>query len=237
MSTEDSTPFYKSDHCSLFTDHCSLFTDHCSLFTDHDPWAMLRGYEPLSLCDWPGKVTAVLFFGGCNLRCPTCHNARLAWEPQSLPPLDAGEVLKKIDQDKTWLDGLVITGGEPTILPGLEQILSRLKEFDLPLKLDTNGLRPDVVKLVLEKDLARVIAVDVKGPWDKYPQLTGNKVSSQKAQECLEAIFDMAIKYPHCFMFRCTKVPDLTEDDLQIVRSYLPQGFSLKEQAYIEPNI
>jgi pyruvate formate lyase activating enzyme len=133
------------------------------------------------------------------------------------------------------LDGLVITGGEPSILPGLEQILSRLKEFDLPLKLDTNGLRPDVVKLVLEKDLAQVIAVDVKGPWDKYPQLTGSKVSSQKAQECLEVIFDMAVKYPERFIFRCTKVPDLTEDDVQLVQSYLPQGFLLKEQAYIEP--
>ncbi|WP_457570761.1 anaerobic ribonucleoside-triphosphate reductase activating protein, partial [Desulfovulcanus sp.] len=184
---------------------------------------------------WPGKVTAVLFFGGCNLRCPTCHNARLAWEPQSLPPLDWGEVLKKIDQDKTWLDGLVITGGEPTILPGLEQVLSRLKEFDLPLKMDTNGLRPDVVKLVLEKDLVQVVAVDVKGPWEKYPQLTGNKVSSQKAQECLEALFDMAKKYPTRFIFRCTKVPDLTEEDIHKARSYLPKGFELREQTYIEP--
>jgi len=150
MPTEDSTFPYKYGHGSRFT--------------VHDPWAMLRGYEPLSLCDWPGKVSAVLFFGGCNLRCPTCHNARLAWEPHSLPQLDRDMVLKKIDQDKNWLDGLVITGGEPTILPDFEQILNRLKNFNLPLKLDTNGLRPDVVKLVLEKDLAQVIAVDVKGP-------------------------------------------------------------------------
>lgn len=197
------------------------------------PWVALRGYEPLSLCDWPGKVTAVLFFGGCNLRCPTCHNARLAWEPQSLPQLDRGMVLERIDHDKTWLDGLVVSGGEPTILAGLEQVLTTLRVFNLPVKLDTNGLRPDVVKLVLEKDLVRMVAVDVKGPWGKYPQLTGNKVSSQKAQKCLEAIFDMAKKWPNRFIFRCTRVPSLTEDDMHEVQTYLPKGFELIEQKFV----
>ena len=79
-------------------------------------WELVRGIEPMSLCDWPGRLTAVLFFGGCNLRCPHCHNAALAWTPQAgAAPLTEKAVRRFVTSRRRWLDGLVITGGETDV--------------------------------------------------------------------------------------------------------------------------
>ena len=198
-------------------------------------WSFLRGFEPASLCDWPGKVSAVLFFGGCNLRCPTCHNASFAWNPSGTEPLDHMELLRRISKSKKWLDGLVLTGGEVTILPGLEDLLKTLSLVGLPIKIDTNGLRPWSVKLALRYEHIKKIAVDVKGPWEKYPHLCGGVISTPRIRACAENIFQMARDCPEKFMFRCTKVPGLNDDDLKTVRSYLPRGFELNVQKYRKP--
>ncbi len=199
-------------------------------------WDSLRGIAPLSLCDWPGHVCAVLFFGGCNLRCPTCHNSTIAWRPQSMPALSRKYVMDDLSNRWEWLDGITITGGEASIVPGIETVLVEFKNLELPVKLDTNGVRPDRVRTLLERNLVECFAVDVKGPWDKYPELTGNTQTSEEARKHLQAIFDMAREHPDRFYFRCTQVPCLTDEDVETVRSYLPQGFDLTVQSYIEPS-
>lgn len=201
----------------------------------HIAWTHVRGIERLSLCDWPGRATAVLFTGGCNLRCPTCHNAGLAWSPERLPALDRGEVLGLLSRRAKWLDGVTVTGGEPTTVPGLEGLLADLGALGLPVKLDTNGMRPAVVRALLAGGLVQAFAVDVKGPYGKYPALTGGGVDAATARVNMEAIFRMAAQVPGAFYFRTTRVPMLQDEDMDTIRGLLPAGFTLVEQKYVAP--
>lgn len=185
------------------------------------------------MCDWPGRISAVLFLGGCDLRCPTCHNAALAWTPETLPAISEAEVDRVLKAELVWLDGLVVTGGEATLSPDLPKWLSDLqRRFGLPIKLDTNGMRPEAVAECLRRGAADMVAVDVKGPFSKYPLLTGGRAGPEHAAACLERIFALAAIFPGRFLFRCTAVPDLGPDDLRHVRSMLPAGFSLTIQPF-----
>ena len=199
------------------------------------PWAYVRGLQSGSFCDWPGLVTAVLFLGGCNLRCPTCHNAGLAWTPEKYPTLSQTSIQRFLHSRSTWLDGLVVSGGEPTLVPGLPSLLQELSFFGLPLKVDTNGLRPDILESLVAKRLIQAVAVDVKGPWVKYPLLTGGRCSQVQAQQSLEAVFRLAQAHPQTFFFRCPAVPELSPRDLEEVQELVPSGFSLSVQTYIPP--
>ncbi|MGE4553358.1 MAG: anaerobic ribonucleoside-triphosphate reductase activating protein [Desulfovibrionaceae bacterium] len=198
-------------------------------------WNFVRGLERFSLCDWPGRTCAVVFLGGCNLRCPTCHNAELAWDMHSLPVIPQHRLKVQLAERSRWLDGVTVTGGEPTIAPGLTELLELLARLDLPVKLDSNGMRPAVVRELLHSGLVDTFAVDIKGPFELYPQLTGGAVSAAQAAENLGAILDMARANPRRFYFRTTTVPALTEDDVDTARSYLPRGFSLTLQDYVPP--
>jgi pyruvate formate lyase activating enzyme len=201
------------------------------------PWSYLRGIQPVSLCDWPGRVSCVLFLGGCNLRCPTCHNRALAWEPESLPPLSPERATAQIVASSRWLDGIVVSGGEPTSVPGIAGILQELGRLGPDIKLDTNGMRPGVLRELLESDLVQAVAVDLKGPWRKYPELTGNGCSSEQARGRFATVFRLAERFPGRFSFRCTAVPGLTEEDFREAQDCLPEGFRLQQQTYqpVEP--
>ncbi len=198
-------------------------------------WEWLRGVTSVSLCDWPGRVCSVLFFGGCNLRCPTCHNSMLAWHPGTLPVLAGRETLADLKHRAPWLDGIVLTGGEALLVPGIEDVIRDLQGLSLPIKVDSNGMRPDLIRKLLDQGMVDCFAVDVKGPFEKYPELTGGYALPDKARSGLEEIFSMALQRPEAFYFRCTRVPCLTDEDMETTRSYLPEGFSLTVQKYIEP--
>ena len=198
-------------------------------------WKYVRGFENLSFCDWPGRHTCIIFLGGCNLRCPTCHNFQLAWDMPSLPVIDAGRLKTFLRDRAGWLDGVTISGGEPTNVPGVGELLYEVRKTGLPIKMDTNGMRPEVVKDLLQYKLVDVFACDVKGPYEKYPALTGNAVSELAARRNLERIFAMAEVLPDAFYFRTTQVPGLTEHDLDIARSYLPPHHELTIQKYVPP--
>jgi pyruvate formate lyase activating enzyme len=206
-----------------------------TLLEEETPWTSVRGLQPGSLCDWPGRISAVLFLGGCNLRCPTCHNARLAWTPQEYPPLSRTSIQHFLHSRSAWLDGLVISGGEPTVVPGLPLLLKELSSFGLPLKLDTNGLRPDILGSLLAQGHIQAVAVDVKGPWAKYPLLTGGRCTPARARQALEAVFRLAEAHPQTFFFRSTAVPELSAQDLEQVQELLPRGYTLSVQTYIPP--
>ena len=200
-----------------------------------DPWSCVRGLQPFSLCDWPGRVCLVLFLGGCNLRCPTCHNAQLAWHPETLPSLARELVLSYCVSRRAWVDGIVISGGEPSCVPGLEELCADLAETGLPLKLDSNGLRPHILEKLLAKGLLQALAVDVKGPWEKYPALTGGCCPPDEACSALHTVFNLAIRRDVEWSFRCTRVPALSNDDIQRVRSVLPAGHELTVQDFVPP--
>ncbi|NCC25263.1 MAG: anaerobic ribonucleoside-triphosphate reductase activating protein [Deltaproteobacteria bacterium] len=197
------------------------------------PWNRLRGVEPCSLCDWPGRVSAVLFFGGCNLRCPDCHNRQLAWNPEVCSGPDPQQVRHDLESRAGWLDGIVVSGGEPTLVPGIDTILAWIKSLGLPARLDTNGFAPEIVAELNGLGLVEEFAVDVKGPWERYPELTGGRASALEARRCLEKVFGLAESHPGRFRFRCTRVPGLTEDDIDTVRSLLPSGHDLAVQNFV----
>lgn len=204
--------------------------------TDTSPvWERVRGMVPVSLCDWPGRVSCVLFIGGCNLRCPTCHNASLAWTWESLPALERNHVLADLKRRRRWLDGITVSGGEPTCLAALDGLLADLAVTGLPVKLDSNGSAPDVLARLLRDGLIQSLAVDVKGPWRMYPRLTGQTLTADAAMVSLEQVFSLAREHRGRVSFRCTKVPALSSADLEETRSQIPADLPLRLQEFVEP--
>jgi len=198
-------------------------------------WRHLRGLTPLSLCDWPGRPCCVVFLGGCNLRCPTCHNAALAWDMESQPLLPRERLRSFLSSRARWLSGITVSGGEPTAVPGVGMILHEIAACGLPVKLDTNAMRPDVVEALLAEGLVEVFSVDVKGPFEQYPALTGGAVSEHDARKNLSRVFALAAARPRAFRFRTTLVPQLSDTDIATVRGLLPAGFTLATQDYKPP--
>ena len=128
------------------------------------------GFQKLDLVNYPSHVAASVFTGGCNLRCPYCHNPELA-RGISQERYPEEEILEYLSKRKAMLEGLVISGGEPTLHHGLASFISKVRELGLDVKLDTNGLRPDVLKDLLKNNLLDYVAVDIKGPAQTYAVL------------------------------------------------------------------
>lgn len=132
------------------------------------------GYSGLTLLDFPGRMAAEIFCGGCNMSCPFCHNAGLAKNPAgTASAISKDELLANIKRRSGVLDGIVVTGGEPTLTAGLTGFLEEVRELNLLIKLDTNGLKPDVVAELIEKKLVDYIAMDIKAPKEKYAIVSG----------------------------------------------------------------
>lgn len=130
------------------------------------------GIDKLTLLDYPGRVAAILFFSGCNMRCPFCHNAELASSPRAPDPSGLDAALEYLGKRRAMLDGVVVSGGEPTLLP-LGPVLERIKSMGYAVKLDTNGLRPDVVREWLSAGLVDYVAMDLKNSPARYAETAG----------------------------------------------------------------
>ncbi len=169
----------------------------------------LRGIIPVTMLDWKGKVACTLFVGGCNFRCPFCHNPELVLFPKKQPLVLWNKVEQHLKAKKEWLDGVVITGGEPTINDGLRNFASTLKKMDYPVKLDTNGTRPRVLSRLIQEKLIDFIAMDVKSSFENYPKATGVSVNIENIKESI----DLIIKSNIAHEFRSTVVPGLVEEE------------------------
>ena len=133
----------------------------------------IHGFQKLTLVDFPGRVAAILFTGACNFRCPFCQNASLVLHPDTEPVIDDDEIFSYLRKRKGMLDGVVVTGGEPTLQPDLLGYLFRLKEEGYAVKLDTNGYRPDVMKEAVRSGLVDYIAMDIKNSLGRYAVTAG----------------------------------------------------------------
>jgi pyruvate formate lyase activating enzyme len=131
--------------------------------------ADIKGFLETSFLDWPGKVASVVFLPRCNYRCPYCHNHRLVTEPETYGSWSLETVLGRLERLRDWVDGVCVTGGEPTINPGLLPLLESFAQHRWPVKLDTNGSRPEVVEEILRRGLAEAFSVDVKAPLEPIP--------------------------------------------------------------------
>ena len=133
----------------------------------------ILGLQKLSLLDFPGKVAATVFTGGCDLRCPFCHNAPLVLPGRGASALDAGAVLDFLASRRGLLDGMVLSGGEPLLQPDAADFLAEVKAMGFAVKLDTNGCHPDALADILDRRLADYVAMDIKNSLEKYPWTVG----------------------------------------------------------------
>jgi pyruvate formate lyase activating enzyme len=210
----------------------------------------------LSLLDYPRKVSAVVWTVGCNLRCPFCYNAELVLPElgAALPRLLVGDVLARLRERAGFLDGVVVTGGEPTLQAGLPAFLGEVKSLGFLVKLDTNGTRPDVLRSLLGERLVDYMAVDVKAPFARYPEFTGGAPPSHKGPVASHLVCDgLSCCIPDVedrvrgtialvrdlapdYEFRTTVAPGLAQEDLLAIageirgaRRYVLQPFFIPE--------
>lgn len=187
-----------------------------------DPAARLggsvKGFLPITMLDWEGKVATVLFIGGCNFRCSFCHNPELVLDQESLAPVLFSDIKSYILNKKGWIDGVVVTGGEPTTSPELMDILKEIKALEMPVKLDTNGSNPAILEEVLSAGLADFVAVDIKTVFERYPEVTRTNIDASAIIESINLIMRFRTEHE----FRTTAYPPaVSPDDLVEIARYL----------------
>lgn len=173
----------------------------------------IKGFLETSFLDWPGKLAAVIFFPGCNFRCPFCQNFDLVLRPQSLPDIPIKEIIHRLKELKGWIDGVCLTGGEPTIHSALPDFIRKFKENSFLIKLDTNGSNPEMIERLLAESLIDAVAMDVKAPLEEvfYSRLAGVAINL----EAIKKSIALLRKSPIEAIFRVTVVPEfLTENDI-----------------------
>jgi len=165
----------------------------------------IGGYQRSSLIDFPGKIAAVVFTQGCGWRCPFCHNRSLVYPARFQPSVPMDEIFDHLELRHGQLDGVVVTGGEPTLQTGLIDFLRRVRQLDYAIKLDTNGSRPDVLSSLLRENLLDYIAMDIKGPLSDYKRFTGCDVDTGLIELSIDLIKQSKLPYE----FRTTLVGGL----------------------------
>lgn len=149
----------------------------------------------MTLLDYPGKVACTVFLAGCNFRCPFCHNSELLTRTGE-PVMDEQAFLRFLEGRKGLLDGVCVSGGEPTAEPSLEQLLKGIKGFGYAVKLDTNGSRPQVLKKLVAQGLVDYVAMDVKSSPSHYARTTGlAQVDLQAVEESLRFLLSGEVDY------------------------------------------
>ena len=132
----------------------------------------IQGLNKVTLLDYPGRVACTVFTGGCDLRCPFCHNSQLVLHP-TFSPIDEEEVFALLRRRRGIIDGVAITGGEPLLQPDIEAFISRVRELGYSVKLDTNGTHPARLAHLLEEGLVDHVAMDIKNSPERYPETVG----------------------------------------------------------------
>lgn len=171
---------------------------------------IIRGLNKTTLLDYPGRVACTIFTGGCNLRCQFCHNSSLIVSTDLESTISEKEIFAFIEKRKNILQGICITGGEPTLNPDLEDFIRKIRAYHLLIKLDTNGLRPDVINNLISNSLIDYIAMDIKGPLDDYRNITQTpNLDISQIQKSIDIIKQSNIDYE----FRTTVVSELHNDN------------------------
>ena len=160
------------------------------------------GLNKTTLLDYPGHVAATIFFGGCNFRCPFCHNGDLVLNSGEMQGYSEEEVLTFLKKRKNVLEGVCITGGEPTLCNQLPDFITKIKELGYKVKLDTNGSCPNMIETLIENKLIDYIAMDIKAPISDYDKVCGVAVDIEKVKRSVKML-----KVP--YEFRTTVVKEL----------------------------
>lgn len=172
---------------------------------------ILGGIQKTSFIDFPGKISAVLFLSGCNFRCPYCHNPELVGGQPGCPAfINETCIIEFLAKRKGFLDAVVISGGEPTIHDDLFEFCKKLKAFGFPIKVDTNGSRPQVIHKLIQNGLVDYIAMDIKTDPLNYSSLVTNGFNPKNILESIHVIMDSGIDYE----FRTTCIKPLINEKI-----------------------
>ena len=180
----------------------------------------IRGIQKFSLIDYPGKISCVLFVGDCNCRCPYCHNPCLVFDPESQPGISEEEVFTFLEKRRGKLDGVVISGGEPSLRRNLAAFAGKIKEMGFLVKLDTNGSNPEQVIEYIKEGLIDALGIDYKAPSSMYNEVTLSNIPD--FAERVHRIISFAVEENVFVDIRTTIHKKLLSyHDLQIMRKEL----------------
>ncbi len=198
----------------------------------------IRNLIPNSLIDWEGMVVSTLYVGGCNFRCPFCYNADLVINPEKFPVIPEDYLFNYFWERKYFLDGVCLSGGEPTIYDDLPEFLLKIKSCNLKIKLDTNGSNPDKLSRIVKRGLVDYIAMDIKSclETEMYQRVTGAQSAQMvtNIRESINIICNSGIDYE----FRTTVVPvfhnemtiEIIAREIKGARQYVLQNFVSTEE-------
>jgi pyruvate formate lyase activating enzyme len=199
----------------------------------------IGGLQKLTLIDYPGKLAATVFLTGCNFRCPFCYASELVL-PEKIknqPKISEIDFFKFLNGRKELIDGIVLCGGEPTISKEIIPLIKKIKKMGFSVKLDTNGSDPKLLKTLIDQNLVDYVAMDIKGPKEKYNDFSGVKVDVKKIQKSIDILKEGKVDYE----FRSTIVSTLhkKEDIIEMAKwikgakKYFLQNF--KPEKTIDP--
>lgn len=195
---------------------------------------MIAGLVKSSTIDYPGMLAAVIFTPGCNLDCFYCHNRALL--DDSAPLLDKAEVMHFLDRRRNLLDGVVFSGGEPTLQTGLADLISEVRHLGYKVKLDTNGTRPGVLRTLLDNHLLDYVAIDCKAPWHRYPEICGSSLEDvDNIRQSFQLLARTAVSADFSWEARSTVIPQLSPADLLEMARSLPPLPRFFLQRYNKP--
>jgi len=191
----------------------------------------IHGLQKMTLLDFPGRVACTVFLGGCDMRCPFCHNAELI-DGTAEPVMDENELLAFLEKRKGLLDGVAFTGGEPTLRKDLPDLFRRIKAMGYPIKLDTNGLHPDRLKALLDEGLVDYVAMDIKNSPEKYAVTAGlDSVDLDKIRQSIDLLKNGSVDYE----FRTTVVDELHEaEDFEKIGAWIAGAKAYYLQAFTD---
>lgn len=178
---------------------------------------LISGIQKLTLLDFPGKTACTIFCYGCNFLCPFCHNALLVTE-KAEQFIDEEEIFSFLKKRQGILDGVCVTGGEPTLQKDLKPFLKRIKEMGFAVKLDTNGYKPDLLREIINEGLCDYVAMDIKNTPEKYSLTAGKKIDTDKILESISVLKEGRVACE----FRTTVVKEFhTQEDIKKIAELL----------------
>ncbi|HKL98489.1 MAG TPA: anaerobic ribonucleoside-triphosphate reductase activating protein [Mobilitalea sp.] len=190
----------------------------------------IHGFNKSTLLDYPKHLAATIFIGGCNMRCPFCHNASLVLAANTQPVIPEEEVLSYLAKRINILEGICITGGEPTLYPELIEFIIKIKALGYKIKLDTNGTNPDLIKHLVRQRLIDYVAMDIKNSLESYSHTAGKDgFDTKPIEESVSFLLSGSLDYE----FRTTLVNELhTSQDILLIGKWLEGAKAYYLQAY-----
>lgn len=191
----------------------------------------IKGLQKTTLLDFPEKLACTIFTGGCNFRCPFCHNASLVLIPNMVEEISEEELFAYLSKRQGMLDGVCITGGEPLINPDITDFIRKIRSYGLLVKLDTNGSFPKRLETLLDEGLLDYVAMDIKNSKEKYALTAGTKLYPAE----IERSIDIIIKKAPDYEFRTTVVRELhSAQDIADIAERIKSAKKYFLQSYVD---